>query len=265
MLHSVYFRKFQVLLAIALLFTLQSCEEDKDDTIVGNRSLKVRVHLVQGDTEISLSDTVTLNNNYDVVLDLFRVYVSNFILVKSDNSEMELSTLALINPGDDIFNEFTLPLPQGEYKSLKFAIGLDATTNDSDPSSFSNDNPLSSYQSMYWSMLKYRFAKVEGRANLSGSLGSSSDILIAYHPGRDEAYRTKTHAFPITVDNLKSHSYTMDMYFDINDIFVDGIGGSIDFTTESQTHSTLSEMPLTNKIMDNLKSSNSVQAKISTN
>ena len=36
MLHSVYFRKFQVLLAIALLLTLQSCEEDKDDSHVKN-------------------------------------------------------------------------------------------------------------------------------------------------------------------------------------------------------------------------------------
>jgi len=82
--------------------------------------------------------------------------------------------------------EWTL---DNKANSFFFCVGVDSLNNAMDPTSFDVDHPLSSANDMYWSWAtKYRFLRIDGRSNASGTLGTD-DILLAWHTGKDELYR----------------------------------------------------------------------------
>ena len=73
--------------------------------------------------------------------------------------------------------------------TLSFCVGVDSLNNAMDPTSFDVGHPLSSANDMYWSWAtKYRFLRIDGRLNPSGTMGTD-DILLAWHTGKDELYR----------------------------------------------------------------------------
>src|SRR5690606_21399848 len=133
-------------------------------------------------------------------------------------------------------NTVTLTVPYGDYKSLKIGYGVNAEQNLSDPTSFPQDHPLSNYQSMYWPMINYRFLKFEGRAVQNST---STDYLVAIHPGKDALYKVHGYDFSPSLDVSASSSKEIIIKFDINAIF-DGPAGVIDFAVDdaSSVHMT---------------------------
>ena len=126
---------------------------------------------------------------------------------------------------------------------------MDSLLNASDPVQFSNDHPLSAAQAMYWSWAtKYRFTRIDGRANENGSIGGSDDILIAYHPGADEFYAVKDFVRPFNLLNYDTLNVTIKM--DVSKWF-DGPGGVIDLPTEPQTHTAPSDYHIAVKYTEN--------------
>ncbi len=131
----------------------------------------------------------------------------------------------------------------------RFGIGLSTELNDSDPTSFKKDHPLSSYQNMYWNMLKYRFVKFEGRANLSGSLQKGNDFLLAYHTGTDPLYTVVS--LPGNYSLNPEDNNTIKVNIELDELFASS-QNPIDFETEAQTHSTSADIPVAKKFTTNL-------------
>lgn len=247
------------ILALALAFT--ACEDD--DPIVNptptptpTKTVEFSFKLKTANDFLSDGDTAQLSNGYDVYFNSFKLYISNIKAVNASGST-EVLDVALIDPIDLNDNSFTVEVPYGTYDQFEMGLGLDAQTNASDPASFADSHPLATFQSMYWSMLKYRFTKIEGKADLSGNLGGTDDISIAYHTGTDAMYRTvdlddnsAAGDFIIDADNGLEVEVILDL-----DQYFNGAGGAVDIPNERSTHSTPAQIPLTTKLTDNLASS----------
>lgn len=240
-------RSFTFFLFTAVAFT--ACKPDPEPA-QEKATVTMEISLMNGSEPVMLNDTVNMAAEYDLFLSLFRLYLSNARLVAENGDEAMLTEVALLDPASDKLNYIRASVPPGTYKELKVGFGVDPAQNDMDPSSFENAHPLSSYQSMYWSMLKYRFAKFEGKA--TSRMGGPANIFVSYHPGTNALYQQKS--FPVDLGLVLNDEATLSLFIDINEI-VDGPAGSIDFATEKSTHSTSSDIQIAEKFMKNLAAS----------
>ncbi len=173
---------------------------------------------------------------YTIQIEGFKFYISNLTLVKTNNQEIKIKDVDLINFKVAGENYTDAKILIGDYKAIKFGIGVDSVLNHIDPSQYPNNHPLSLYQNTYWNWsTQYRFLMLEGRADTV--IGSSSNInqLLIYHTGLDNLYREyqKNVTFSIGLNAI----YEEKLIIDINQIFY-GTFGNIDLKTESFTHAT---------------------------
>lgn len=239
-----------------LVLVFASCEDKNEDPIVEpTTAVMVATELYSDGEAIEVGDTMVFEDGTIFNLKLFKLYLSNLTLLDEESNEYLLKDVALIDVGDASTGSFTAEVPGNlNFTTLKMGFGVDAAQNNSDPTSFPDEHPLSSYNQMYWTMLKYRFAILEGRSNATGSFNMGSDVLNAYHPGTDPIYQTRTYNF----DNPTfSNSIKLVLKIDVEDIFYSS--PAIDLATESSTHSEASDIHIAQKFMSNLAKSSSLE------
>jgi hypothetical protein len=238
------------LVALSIL-SLSSCTDDDTQNSDVTTSLSVNVVMKSSNNVVRQGETIELANDQDIIISLFRVYLSNISLTTSSGAEVELKDVALVDPSSVGDNTFTVNLKGNTFTAINFGLGVDADMNDMNPGDFAQEHPLSTYQSMYWSMLKYRFVKFEGKANSKGNLGNLDDIPIALHPGTDALY--KSVQLPVDFSVATGDKAEMTLEIDMDELFSGSNG--FDFETESQTHSTTSDIQIADKFMTNLAAS----------
>lgn len=246
----------QSLLSLLVIAFLVSNCQDKDNTDPAEATVnfKTSIHLSDGPEVYQIGDTLRMNTGYDFNLKKFKLYLSRVTLIKN-GEETEIEDILLADVGDANTGSFSARVATGKYSSIRLGFGLDPQQNDQDPESFPREHPLSSWNQMYWTMLKYRFAILEGRSDNTGQLdGDTSDILNAYHPGLDSLYRVVS--YPINLDLAEGQQQEIDLQIYIDQLFSAGEG--IDMRTEPQTHSELGsptvpgDFHIAKKFMDNL-------------
>ncbi len=242
--------KSYTLIFLSLLL-VYSCEKDKPESDRG--LLRFETTMTAGDqaTKVSIGDTIEIGN-YDLNLKKFKLYLSDITLRRADGTEKEIMDILLADVGDRETGQFTLELPADEFTEIYIGFGLNPEQNNSIPESFEREHPLSSFNQMYWTMLKYRFAILEGRSNLIDSLGSASDKLNAYHPGADTLYRSNV--YPLNLKLSENGSQTISLNIDLYELF--NGNEKLDLLAEPQTHSEPSDsadFSRATKFMDNLK------------
>lgn len=143
-------------------------------------------------------------------------------------------------------------IPAGTYNGFSFLEGLDTAQNNSSPSSYTFGHPLSTAQSMYWGMLKYRFVVMEGVLyDASGKELNS----ISYHTGID-LVKAVNSAKTFTAND--ENPVNIQVKFDLLKVFT-ATGNTIDPTKETFTHSAPgAEYDLASKVMTNLLAGTSV-------
>ena len=237
--------KYIYILFLALAFS--SCTEEKDtptpqpEQEVQEISFTVSNQANGEDIEF-LTKTYTLPSGEEIVVSRLAYILSNFKLVKEDNSEIILDDqYVLINPK---FNapKFTLKnVPKGVYKAVKFSLGLDSAVNHGDPSKYDVDHPLSPVNnSLHWSWAGgYIFTAIEGKLK-------SNNASFVFHLAGAQNRQDYELSLPFTKNN-KSLNASLTMNFD--EIFKnpeeynlanDGMG----------THSTTDAV--TTKLFDNM-------------
>lgn len=235
---------------LLLVFTITfSCEKDEDPS---KGKLVFKVNLTNGQTVVGQNQVVSLSNVKDLNISLFRLYFSSISLQNATN-EIVIKDVALLDPGVEGENSFTVELEDASFTNINFGLGLNAVQNAKNPGDFANDDPLSTYQSMYWSMLKYRFAKFEGKANETGKLGSGNDVSIAYHPGTDSIFQQLS--LPINITVKEETTKTININIDLETMFVTFDPIDLLDETQTQTHSTPADIHVAKKFMENLKAS----------
>jgi hypothetical protein len=236
------------LLLFTLIVAFASCEDDKEEENTnGTLTFRTEITTNSGAQKVMIGDTLVIGD-YDFNLKKFKLYLSNITLLRADGSSKIIEDILLADVGDANTGQFSLNLDPDEFTAIYLGYGLDSIQNNSVPESFERDHPLSSFNQMYWTMLKYRFAILEGRSNYIDSMGTASDKLNAYHPGKDVLYRTKT--YPLDLRITSESLNTIVLNFALDKLFMGN--DTIDLLSESQTHSEPVDFHIATKFMDNL-------------
>lgn len=158
-------------------------------------------------------------------MEVFRMYISDLTLVKEDGSDTLIAETLLMDfaeeevrkttHGEGIFKQFLVP--SGNYKGVKFGIGVPESRNNADPTDFPSDDPLHVTQGMNWNWtVGYKFLQLDGRIDTSVNGTGPLDQGIAYHTGTNELYRQleftdSEHAFEVKAETELQFAIEMDL------------------------------------------------------
>lgn len=241
--------KSNIIFAIALtaMLIFASCKKKTEtvDSVVTPTKANVTVKFANevDDQAIELGSmkyTNAAGNMYQV--DLLKYYVTNLILVKNDNTEVNLGNYDLIDAskletcvveGKDIMN--------GTYTKIKFNIGVPQNRNHTG----AQDGDLDPVLGMIWDWnTGYVFFKHEGKYINS----SSQTKNLAFHFATDRAFTSIE--VPLTT-NLVINGADKKVYlkFNLNKLYTTPV--NIDFNVDnSHQSSSSSDFPW----IDNMKS-----------
>ena len=184
--------KYLFFFGIALALFV-SCKKDKEPMYNGdaNADLSVEFDNIAGSSDLELnSGSYTNSSSESFTVSLLKYYVSNFVLTKSDGTVYTVpqdSCYFLIDESDEETHEPTLHVPEGEYKSLSFVVGIDSIRNTDDVSKRTGVLDLTGAGGdMYWGWNSgYVFFKIEGT-----SPAAPGDFM--YHIGGFGGYSSPT-------------------------------------------------------------------------
>jgi hypothetical protein len=182
----------------------------------------------------------------------FKAYLSNITVIKEDNSEVPVKDIYLASL--DQANVLNISLEPGNYKGLKFGVGVPEELNkDNDPTAYSNDHPLSvaGAQGMFWEWnTGYIFVKFGGKADLEGEEGNELLDPYAFHCGEDFLYIEKD--FSNQSFSISENTTTMKRILFNADQFFYSPTDTIDIAVDYLTH-TSGNPELAQRFMDNVE------------
>jgi len=224
--------KYLNFLGIMILLTLIACKSDDGE---GTLALEFNAEV---DSEVLEFNKFYVINGDSVKFELLKFYISDYSIQDKDGETTTvLEDVAIINLKEEDEDFINYTLDEGVYKNPSLNIGLTVEQNESEPTSYASDHPLSAQQGNYWMMAdSYIYIKLEGQYMMNGVEES-----FVYHIGHNEYVRN------VEVDKSFSihdgNTTTLIATLNLNTIFED-----IDFATESTTHEAndLAEKMLTN-------------------
>jgi hypothetical protein len=182
--------------AIAGIFLFTSCKKDSMPEYNSNikAGLSVEFDNVAGSSDLQLntgSYTNAAGESFKVTK--LKYYVSNFKVTNVNGAEYVIpqeESYFLIDEGDAGSHEPVLEVPEGEYKTLSFVLGVDSLRNTKDVSQRTGVLDVSGAATdMYWSWNSgYIFFKMDGTSPSITSMGG----VFQYHVGGFGGYNTPT-------------------------------------------------------------------------
>lgn len=249
-----------IFLFISTTLLLTNCKKKKDEVAPGNQTQNVSIKMnpVVGNDALNFSSVYTTNSGQKYTLSMFRYYVSNIRFVKTDGSEYTIAgKYLLVTPS--VSNYELGEIPVGDYKGIKFTVGIDSATNHSDPTPYPANHPLAIQSpAIHWSWNSgYIFTMIEGTCDTTVN---NTDVLtygqyshgMFFHIGMDPLKREvdlSNSSFSISAETAK----TITVKTDLNKFFT-----GIDLKTENTSH-TMGTMPLATKAANNIPSMFSLQ------
>jgi hypothetical protein len=226
----------KIFLAALLAVTVIACKKDPDEPAPTptpaptSGSLKLKFEAMVGDSDLVFNTEYYKNANLDsFTVSIFRYYISNVILTKSDNSTYVVPNSYFKvdhnTTGKNVVTMSTIPF--ASYKSVQFIIGVDSTRNVSGAQS--GDLAVSD---MFWSWSTgYIFGKFEGTSPKSIATGNSLTYHIGGFKVPNSGIRTVNLSFGSSTANV-SASITPEVHI-TSDLakWFNGAGGMINFAT----------------------------------
>lgn len=231
---------------------------------VAEPQLELSLHLSHDGQNIALNQSFIDEEGNNVKVVAFKCYMAN-IRLKGADSETLVSSMELFDakPFDasistpQWLDQYSFDMPEGVFERIEFGIGVPADLNQIDPSTYSNEDPLSTYSNMYWSWASmYRFIILEAKADTNG--GENFDHDVIFHTGLDALYRSgivREVDLSFTTGEKQSSALSVDW----DDLFYHF--DRIDLKKESSTHTTdnPTEFELAERFTDNFVQAISVQ------
>jgi hypothetical protein len=182
--------KLSIPFAIAAL-SFSACKKEKSEPVYNDQDLaplSIEFDNIMGTGDLHLNTTYTnaAGENYSITR--LQYFISNIKLGKADGTIYTVpqdSSYFMIKEGDEDLEEALVNVPEGDYTSLTFTVGIDSLRNTMDlskrtgvldPSSSQNDG-------MYWDANSgYVFFKMEGTSPAAPADGSAQHTVM-YHIG----------------------------------------------------------------------------------
>ncbi|MFN8285534.1 MAG: MbnP family protein [Chitinophagales bacterium] len=222
------------------LLVLSSCHKP-------DGKLSLQMQAVYGNQAFFTGTSNTDAQNRRIQTDVLKFYLSHITLIKTDNSEVEVKDVALIDFSNPSSLSINVDKLNGDFKAIRFGIGVDSIQNESDPNDIDPKSPLAN-NDMYWSWMKYIFVKYEARCDTSGTGSGTYNWFPLYHLGSNPLYRTVTLTKDFSACCGDKQSLTLVL--DVKKIFY-GDTETLDLINES-TSQTSDHFDVATKFMNNL-------------
>lgn len=231
------------IITLVTSFSLTSCKKDKEEG-GATQKLTLHIHNNVGSNEAEYGTTYTDLNGRKFNISDWRYYVSNIVLINNDGTERAVDTVFLVSPeqGNYVLGQ----VPVGDYKGIKFMIGLDSTTNHLDPAIYPNGHPLAIQDKpIHWSWNSgYIFMMIEGKFDSTSTATDVPNKDYVYHVGLDENRRTMdftNNTFTVT----KGYDKMITVECDLRKVWT-----NVNILTENTSHSMM-DGGIANKISSN--------------
>lgn len=144
----------------------------------------------------------------------FKYYISNVQLLKTDKTYTEAQGYFLINEDEQESKNIELQIPKGDYKGIRFVLGVDSLHNCSGAQS----GALDPVNGMFWAWNSgYIFLKLEGKSPYSSAPGK----IFEYHIGgyKNPANSIRIIELPFEAINLSNeYKSVVQIKTDISEI-----------------------------------------------
>ena len=216
-------RKSVFFITLGCILLLASCKKDKG-------TFRIQFQPTWGQSILKLDSTYSTPDGKYLNISSLGLYLSHIKLVRTDNSEVEVDSAVLLLYNDHTI-AFDLSAINGNYKAIKFGIGLDSAQNRRDPIVVPDNDPVYANNTLWWGLPRYHlFTQTEGYAGTSSSLGT----LVFYHIGTDSMYRTANVSKTFSIADGQATS--LALHADLEKLFYGPT--SVNVLTNSYTHST---------------------------
>jgi len=226
----------KILLASLLTLAIVACKKDPSEPEPTptpqptTGSMKIEFEPKVGDSALVFDTKKYVNFNNDTFkVNIFRYYVSNIVLTKSDNSTYAVpNSYYKVNHNVAGKNIFTMSgIPVANYKAIQFIIGVDSARNVSGAQS--GDLAVSD---MFWSWITgYIFTKLEATSPQSSAAGQTVTFHIGGFTTPNSSLRTTNISFGTSLANVTGASTPqVHLKSDISKWFY-GAGGTINLAT----------------------------------
>jgi len=196
--------KLSIIITLVSLTFFISCKKDEKETVatdeIKNGTLQLifqnnMTNLDGEQKELLLGDTSYKTINGDTLsFSTFKYFISNVKLINQtgDTVLVEDSYHLVASTKMMSMSTFELKIPEGNYDSIEFSLGVDSTAN-MDETIIKGD--LDPNSNMVWNWhVGYKFLLVEGAFN-----HNSTDGKLLYHIGLNSNYSTYSKDLPMTL------------------------------------------------------------------
>jgi hypothetical protein len=249
---------FSIIIATTV-FT--SCKKDTATTSEYNTAQKglisVEFDNIVGSADLQLNTGSYTNSSSETYkITTLKYYVSNFKFTNTDGTVYTVpqdSSYFLIDENDANRHEAEMHIPEGEYKSVTFTLGVDSLRNTMDISKRTGDlDPTGTASQMYWDWNSgYIHFKLEGTSPVvSGMMGN----VFMYHVGGFGGYssptanNSKTIALDLSARGIakvkasKTAGVNVHTMVDISKVFTGT--NTISLATTNMVHSIAAAVPI---------------------
>lgn len=231
--------KYLSFLGIIILLSLFACKSDDGEGV-----LALQFNAKVNDTPLEFNQYYLVNGD-SLRFEVLKFYVSEFNVEDKDGVEsILLKDVEIVDFKDESTTTINSNLAVSAYKNPSFNLGLTNVQNETEPTSYASEHPLSAQQGNYWMMANsYIYIKVEGQYLINGVEES-----FVFHIGANDYVRNKVLNKSFSIH--EGNTTTILANLDVNTLF-----DNVDFTTESTTHSA---NPLAEKMLTNFNNSLSI-------
>lgn len=234
---------------LSLLF-LASCKDEViDPPAPVADQLKMTMQPTFGSNDLVLDQTYTTDEGYLVQFTDLKCYITDVA-----NGSSTLCSSALFDYRANNTVLFTKPGKPSDYADLTMSLGVAASKNHADPTSFSSSDPLyiTIANDMHWGWNPgYIFMKVEAKVDTIQNGIDNFDHTIVFHIGGD-AYLQNLQLNSITWNAAGNGIYTRALKLDMQKFLNNGTE-TIDLKTEYTSHTGPGQEAISLKVIQHLK------------
>lgn len=185
--------RFFILISATLFCLLISCSKENNTIVNTPGTLALHLHTFADTTEVeNYGDTLILSDGRHLVVHTAQLYISNIQLIKLDGSVIAAPpTIILLKQGLEEFEVGTVP--SGNYKSIRFDVGLMDSINAATPSVY---NLILHQPSMWFGSSAqpdgFVFVNFQGLIDTSARLNGNALTPFAYKIGTTSHRTTVT-------------------------------------------------------------------------
>ncbi len=175
-------RIYSLLICTLFIISCKKKTTTTTDSAVPTGTFVMHLHSNIDTNEVEAYDTIYSDlNGRKISLSMAQMYISNIQLIKLDGTSYDISNSTFLKVTEIEGYSFE-NIPVGNYKAIRFKVGLDASTNSLNPSSSSVLNNSTMWFSNIVQPDGYVFMNVQGTVDTSAAM-NIAPVAFSYKIG----------------------------------------------------------------------------------